>query len=62
MLWKYSLPFNGYIDAPANIAEARRLLAEKMRADPYAFINKLEPAEPSASTMIDLGKRVFGMK
>ncbi len=62
MLWKYSLPFNGYIDAPPNIAEARKTLAEKMRADPYAFINKLEPAEPSANTFVDLGKRVFGIK
>jgi len=62
MLWKYSLPFNGYIEAPADIAQARHALAEKMKADPYAFINKLEPAEPSATTLVDLGKRVFGMK
>jgi hypothetical protein len=62
MLWKYSLPFSGYIDAPADIAEARKVLAEKLRTDPYAFINKLEPAEPSPHTLVDLGKKVFGMK
>ncbi len=47
MLWKYSLPYSGYIDAPADLAEARKILAEKLKADPYAFINKLEPAEPT---------------
>lgn len=62
MVWKYSMPFSGYIDAPADFAEARRVLAEKIKADPFAFINKLEPAEATPHTMMDLGKRVFGMK
>jgi hypothetical protein len=33
-----------------------------MRADPGSFISKLEPAEPSSQTLVDLGKKVFGMK
>ncbi len=56
------MPYSGYIEAPADLAEARRILAEKIKADPYALINKLEPAEPTANTLVDLGKRVFGMK
>lgn len=62
MLWKYSLQFTGYLEAPASVVEARHLLMEKMKTDPASFISKLEPAEPSASTLVDLGKRVMGMK
>lgn len=56
------MPYSGYIDGPADLSEVRRLLAEKIKADPYAFINKLEPAEPTPHTLVDLGKRVFGVK
>jgi hypothetical protein len=62
MLWKYSLQFSGFVDAPADLVSARNALIERMRADPGSFISKLEPAEPSANTMLDLGKRVFGIK
>ncbi len=62
MLWKYSMPYSGYIDAPADIVAARNALIERMRADPASFISKLEPAEPSVNTMLDLGKRVLGIK
>ncbi len=51
MLWKYSLnAYSGFIDAEPTIAEARK-----------ALIGKLEPAEPSPHTLMDLGKRVFGI-
>ena len=62
MLWKYSLQFSGFLDAPSDLVAARKALMERMVADPGSFISKLEPAEPSAQTIVDLGKRVFGMK
>jgi hypothetical protein len=62
MLWNVSHPFQSMIDAPSDIAEARRIMIEKIKADPAAFITKLTPAEPSAKTLLDLGKRVFGIK
>ena len=62
LLWKYSLQFSGFLDAPSDLVSARKLLMERMAADPGSFISKLEPAEPTAQTLVDLGKRVFGMK
>jgi hypothetical protein len=59
ILWKYSMPYSGYIEAPADLPEARRMLAEKMRADPYSFINKMEPCEPSVKTVGDLFKKII---
>lgn len=61
MLWKFKMPFEGYIEASSSLAEARQTLIEKIKADPASFISKLEPAEPTAHTMLDLGKRVFGI-
>lgn len=63
ILWKFSLnSYSGFIEAEPNIAEARKALIAKIAADPGALIGKLEPAEPSPHTLVDLGKRVFGMK
>lgn len=62
MLWKYSLNWSGFIEAPASLSEARKLLIEKLQADPAAIISKIEPAEPSPHTLVDLGKRVFGVR
>ena len=59
MLWAYKLNFTGYLDSSADIAEARKALAEKMKTDPYAFIGSLTPVEPSCKTVGDLVKRVF---
>jgi len=59
ILWKVSMPFNNYFEAPADLVEARRLFAEKIKADPYAFITKLEPVEPSVKTIGDLVKRII---
>ncbi|HEX3152319.1 MAG TPA: hypothetical protein VHR66_29870 [Gemmataceae bacterium] len=53
------MPFNGYIEAPADLPEARRLLAERMRTDPYSFISKMEPVEPSVKTIGDLFKKII---
>lgn len=61
MLWKYNLQFSGMLDAPNSLVEARRLLIEKMKADPAAFISKLEAAEPSCQGFVDLAKRVCGI-
>ncbi len=60
MLWKYSLPFGGMIDAPADLVAARNLLIEKIKADPGAFITKMEPAEPSCKTLSDVFKKAVG--
>lgn len=60
MLWKYSMPFGGMIDAPADLVAARNLLIEKIKADPGALITKLEPAEPSCKTLSDVFKRAVG--
>lgn len=62
MLWKYSLQFTGMFEAPNSLSEARQQLIDRMRADPGAFISKLEPAEPSVKNFVDLGKAVFGIK
>lgn len=63
MLWKYSLnAYSGFIEAEASVTEARQALAEKIKADPYALIGKLEPAEPSCTTLGDFAKRVIGLK
>lgn len=59
MLWTYKLNFTGFIEAPADIATARKALAEKLRADPYAFISSLTPTEPSCKTLGDVVKKVF---
>lgn len=59
MLWSYKLTFGGYIDAPADIVEARRMLADKMKADPHAFISSLTPQEPSCKSVGELVKKVF---
>lgn len=56
MLWKYTLPYSGYIEAPADINQARKLLAEKIRSDPMSLIQRLEPAESPSS----LWGMVFG--
>lgn len=61
MLWKYTMPYSGMIDGPASLSEARKLLIEKIKADPAAFISKMEPAEPTPTNMIELGKRVLGI-
>lgn len=60
MLFTYKLNYSGFIDAPANIAEARRILMEKMKADPASFIAKLEPAEPSCHSVLDVFKKALG--
>lgn len=60
MLWKYSLNWSGFIEAPASLAEARKLLIEKIHTDPASIISKIEPAEPTPTNMIELGKRVLG--
>jgi hypothetical protein len=63
ILWKYSLnAYSGFIEAEPSIADARKALIAKIAADPAALIGNLEPAEPSPHTIVDLGKRVFGMK
>lgn len=63
MLWRYSLnAYSGFIDSDASITAARQALAEKIKADPFALIGKLEPAEPTPHTLLDLGKRVFNLK
>jgi hypothetical protein len=62
MLWNISHPFQSIIDAPADLAAARQMMIEKIKADPGAFITKITPAEPSPHTLFDLGKRVFGVK
>lgn len=64
MLWSYKLnAYSGFVETDvASIAEARRALIAKIAADPAALIGKLEPAELSPHTILDLGKRVFGMK
>src|SRR5438105_4448127 len=51
MLWSYKLNFTGYIEAPSDLAEARQKLAEKMSADPFAYISSLTPMEPSCRTV-----------
>lgn len=53
------MPYSGYLEAPADLPEARRLLAEKLRADPYSFISKMEPCEPSVKTVGDLFKKII---
>lgn len=62
MLWRYSLNFTGFIDAPADLVQARQALIDKIASDPASYVSKLEPAEPSAKNLVDLGKRVFGMR
>jgi len=57
MLWKYSLQFSGMIDAPNSIVEARKLLIERIKADPGSFISKLETAEPICPSLL---RRVVG--
>jgi len=58
MLWKYSLQWSGMLDAPSSIVEARAALIAKMKADPAAFISKLEPAEAQCPSLL---KRVTGL-
>ncbi len=55
-------PKNEATEFGSAVHHALQRLFEKMKADPYAFINKLEPAEPSAHTLVDLGKKVFGLR
>jgi len=62
MLWSYKLNYAGFIDAPADIAQARHALAEKIKTDPYAFISKVEPVEPSVKTVADFAKAVIGLR
>lgn len=62
MLWNIGHPFQSIIEAGPDIASARKAMIEKILHDPGAFITKITPAEPSATTIVDLGKRVFGMK
>jgi hypothetical protein len=62
MLWRYSLNFTGFIEAPADIAQARQALIDKIAIDPASIISRIEPAEPSAKNLVDLGKKVFGLK
>lgn len=57
MLWKYQLTYSGFIDSSASVADARKALMDRMRADPAAFISKLEPAESPS-----LWKMVVGMQ
>jgi hypothetical protein len=61
MLWKYSLNWSGFIEAPSSLSEARKFLIMKIATDPASVISKLEPAEPTPHTLVDLGKRVFGV-
>ena len=62
MLWTYKLNFTGMFDATADLAQAREILAQKMRTNPHAFISKVEPAETSVKTFGDLAKAVIGLK
>jgi len=63
MLWSYKLnAYSGFIEAEASVAEARKALAARIAADPYALIGALTPAEPSCSSLGDFAKRVIGMK
>ena len=62
MLWNISHPFQSIIEAPNDLAAARQAMIEKIKADPGSFITKITPAEPSAKTLLDLGKAVFGIK
>lgn len=58
MLWQYWLN-SGFIDAPANVAEARKILIEKIKADPAAFVGRLIPTEPSCRSLADVFKKVM---
>jgi hypothetical protein len=58
MLWKYSLQFSGLFDAPNSLCDARRLLIERIKADPSAFICKIEPAEQVCPSLL---RRVVGL-
>jgi hypothetical protein len=62
MLWTIGHPFQSIVEAGTDIASARKVMIEKIMRDPGAFITKITPAEPSAKTVLDLGKAVFGIK
>jgi hypothetical protein len=62
MLWNISHPFQSIVEAGPDLASARLVMIERIKADPGAFITKIAPAEPSAKSLIDLGKQVFGIK
>lgn len=62
MLWKYGLNYSGFIDAPASVSDARKVLIDDLRAHPEKYITRLEPAEPTTTSLVELGKRVIGMK
>jgi hypothetical protein len=62
MLWNISHPFQSIIEAGNDVASARKVMIEKILKDPGAFITKIVPAEPSAKSLLDLGKAVFGIK
>lgn len=62
MLWNISHPFQSIIEAGPELASARAAMIEKIKSDPGAFITKITPAEPSAKTILDLGKQVFGLR
>ena len=62
MLWTIGHPFQSIIEAPNDIAAARRVMIEKLKSDPGVFITKITPAEPSVKNLLDLGKAVFGIR
>jgi hypothetical protein len=62
MLWEYRLNFSGLFDAPASLVEARRKLVEDIRAHPERYISGLRPCEPNNTTLLEIGKRVIGLK
>ncbi len=62
MLWIANHPFQSMIDAPSDLVSARKVMIAEIREHPERFVTKMLPAEPSASTLLDLGRRAFGFK
>jgi hypothetical protein len=58
MLWQYRLKA-GFFEAPSNVAEARKILIERIKADPADLVSWLAPTEPTVKTLADVVKRVI---
>jgi hypothetical protein len=62
VLWEYRLNFSGLIEAGPSLESARQLLMAELREHPERYISGLKPIQATDPMLIDIGKRLLGLK
>lgn len=62
ILWEYRLNFSGLIEAGPSLSQARQALIDDLRANPERYISGLKPIAATDNVIVDLSKRLLGLK